>query len=239
MKIRILFIMLTGTLFSDIGSDFVKNGGGALELRTHQYINLVIPFLPENPNILEAGARYGLDTVRFARNWPKGHIFAFEPVKVFYDRMINSVQRGKFTNVSTFNFGLFSKTGLQSFYYAEKCGGASSFLPDNGVCDYGDKMMILPCRRADEWAAEHNVTRIDFMWLDMEGAEIYMLKAAKNLLATTKVILTEINFREFRTGSTTFDELKSYLESQGFTLHKIWGSATWQATGMFVKSDLL
>lgn len=69
----------------------------------------------------------------------------------------------------------------------------------------------------------------------MEGAEYYVLSSATKILSSVKVILTEINFREFRQGSTQYSLLKEYLESQGFELKKIWGSPTWQATGLFIK----
>lgn len=230
----ISFLVLK-TLQADIGDDFVNKISCPAELKTEEYLELVAPYLPSNPYILEAGAHSGEDTIIIAKRWPKGPVFAFEPVPKFYDNILNKVRSQKVYNVLPFPFGLFSTTGLHTFYYSQKCGGASSFLPDNGVVNYDDLTITLPCKNLDEWANENRIDHIDFMWLDMEGAEYYALSAAPKILRTVKVILTEINFREFRKGSTQYSVLKEYLESQGFVLKNIWGSPSWQATGLFIR----
>lgn len=241
IKVGCLFVLCMGKLCGDVGSEFVQAGREANELTTSEYLSLVAPFLPSNPHILEAGAHGGEDTVLLARAWPNGHVFAFEPVKSFFQMILNNLKAKKISNVSAFPIGLFSTSGNRTFYYSQSCGGASSFLPAGEVPDvhYNDKEMTLPCQNLDEWAAEHGVDHIDFMWLDMEGTEHYVLSSAPKILKTTKVILTELNFRSFRVGHTLYDTLKPFLESEGFTLHRIWGSATWQGTGMFVRTELL
>lgn len=226
-------------LFANAGDDFVQNGKIHNELTTDEYLAILSPFLPENPRILEAGAHSGEDTVLLGGYWPKGHIFAFEPVEKFYNNLLENLRKHKISNVSSFPIGLFSTSGERTFYYSQNCGGASSFLPDHGVVEYNDMTLTLPCKNLDEWANEHGVDSIDFMWLDMEGGEYYMLSTAPKILSTTRVILSEINFREFRTGSTQYETLKTFLEEQGFVLHMIWGSPYWQATGLFVRAELL
>ncbi len=234
-----LFFLHTTLSYADVGTDFVENGICPNELQTMEYLSLVSSFLPSNPNILEAGAHSGEDTILLASFWPNGHVFAFEPVPKFFDNLQVNVEKFRLTNVSCYPFGLFSTSGDHVFYYSQNCGGASSFLPDNGVVDYDDVAVILPCMNLDEWAHENHVDQIDFMWLDMEGAEYHVLSTAPETLRKTKVILTEINFREFRTGSTQYYTLKNLLESQGFVLHKIWGNPQWQATGLFIRPELL
>ena len=78
--------------------------------------------------------------------------------------------------------------------------------------NYNDVQMTLPCMTLDDWASFYSVDHIDFMWLDMEGAEYYMLSASPKILQTTKVILSEINFKSFREGHTLYDTLKPFLE---------------------------
>ena len=239
--LTLILPLLMSNLAADIGSEFIKNGGGPNELTTSEYISIASRFLPENPQVLEAGAHSGEDTALFAKQWPKGEIFAFEPVPHFFERILSSIQSKNISNVQAFPFGLFSFTGKQEFYYSQNCGGASSYLPDGKMpeTNYEDIQMTLPCMTLDDWADKYAVDHIDFMWLDMEGAEFYMLNASPKMLATTKVILTELSFRSFREGHTLYSTLKPFLESQGFTLHMIWGSANWQATGLFVKTELL
>lgn len=68
----------------------------------------------------------------------------------------------------------------------------------------------------DEWAVQNNVDHIDFMWLDMQGAEMKMLQGAPQILKNVSVIYTEVNFYEVYAGCPTYPEYRAWLESQGF-----------------------
>jgi len=48
--------------------------------KPHQFVDIVAPYLPANPVIIEAGAFNGSDTIKLAKKWPQATIHAFEPV---------------------------------------------------------------------------------------------------------------------------------------------------------------
>lgn len=197
---------------------------------------LVFPFLSENPNILEAGAHYGEDTVILSRKWPKGTVYAFEPCPHSFQMLKSSTQ--DFKNVKIFPFGLFSTTGRVKFNINVITDGSSSLFSDNhipGVTWYRDSPTLIYCMNLDEWAASEDVDHIDYMWLDMEGAELAMLTAAPKILNTVRAISTEVNFREFRKGMAQFADMRAFLERNGFTLYKIWGVRDWQGTAVFIR----
>jgi len=81
---------------------------------------------------------------------------------------------------------------------------------------------------------ENHITHIDYMWLDMEGAELIALKSSSRILSTVKVISTEVNFKEYRKGMALFEEFNSFLLNSGFILHKIWGTYG-QATAIYIR----
>jgi len=194
-------------------------------------------FLPENPVILEAGACGGEDTVNFPKVWPECTVHAFEPVPAFFETLKKSVHN--LSNVHLYNFGLFTKTGEYKFYLCQgqTPGGASSLFPSAGMpeCQYDERPISIFCKNLDEWAQEYMVDHIDYMWLDMEGAEYYVLSSAPRMLKTVRVITCELNFREFRKKMTQFEDLYNFLTKEGFVLYKIWGSPTWQAVGIFIR----
>lgn len=241
IKTGFTFFLCSGTAWGDVGDEFIAHLNCPTELTTAEYISIVERFLPLNPNILEAGAHSGEDTVIFAEKWPQGQIFAFEPVPRFFQRILSNLEFKKIANVKAYPVGLLSETGERLFYYSQNCGGASSYLPDNHLPEiyYNDAPMMLPCITLDDWALQQGVDHIDFMWLDMEGAEYYALHSSLKILCTVKVIITELNFRDFRVGHTLYGTLKPFLEEQGFVLYMIWGNPNWQATGLFVKKELL
>lgn len=103
---------------------------------------------------------------------------------------------------------------------------------------YNDVCLDVECVNLDEWATNNNIQKIDYMWLDMEGAEYNVLSAAPKILSTVTAISLEGNFREFRKGFILFTEVKRLLEESGFYLYKIWGSPTWQVTAVFIRKQL-
>lgn len=208
------------------------------ECKDGDELNIVKQFLPNNPIILEAGACGGEDTVKFKKFWPECTVYAFEPVIEFYNRLKNNIEH--LENVYIFNHGLFTKTGLYEFNLCQgqTPGGASSLFPSNKLpeAQYDEREIQIYCKNLDEWADENNVSCIDYMWLDMEGSEYYVLNSSPKILKTVKVISCELNFREFRKGMTQFNDIYNFLINNGFYLYKLWGSPTWQAVGIFIKS---
>lgn len=216
----------------DINSlPWVSSGKDGDELRW------VKQFLPDEPIILEAGACGGEDTINFPKIWPKCTVHAFEPVPSFFENLKKYV--GNIQNINLYPFGLFTKTGTYSFYLCQgqTPGGASSLFPSADLPEskYDERPVTIFCKNLDEWAQENNIKFIDYMWLDMEGAEYYVLSSAPRILKTVKVISCELNFREFRKGMPQFEDLYNFLINEGFILYKIWGSPTWQAIGIFMR----
>lgn len=68
----------------------------------------------------------------------------------------------------------------------------------------------------DSWAKKNHISKIDFLWLDMQGSEFQMLKASPEILKTVQVIQTEVSRKPFYEGTIVLDEGKAWLESQGF-----------------------
>ncbi len=221
--------------------NFVKDDNIINELTTEEYVDIIRPFLPENPHILEAGAHGGQDTVILAQSWPLGTLYAFEPVLKFVEFTKREIVKHKVNNVQLFPLALSVSSGEQSFYYSTTIGAASSLLEDNGleICNYQDTLMKVQSTNLDEWAQKNQIDHIDFMWLDIEGSELPVLRSAPNVLKTVKVILTEVNFLEFRKNSTQYQDLYEFLTTNGFTLYRIWGNPKWQGNALFVRSELV
>ena len=96
----------------------------------------------------------------------------------------------------------------------------------------------VSCITLNEWAAMNKISRIDFMWLDMEGYELYALQNALNILSSVSAIYTEISFELIRENSCLYDDLKAFIEKQGFV--EVW-KRSWssrQGDALFMRKDL-
>jgi FkbM family methyltransferase len=207
------------------------------------------PFLPNNPIILEAGVCDANDTISMVNLWPEATIYGFEPNPDLYPIAERKIR--PFKNIFLYPLALFDRIGKITFYKSGSIPGASSVLFDNldyinmpedieynGV-NYRDTSVTVDCTTIDHWSEVTRVNQIDYIWLDTEGAELYILQNAKRILPTVRVISIEVNFHEFRVGMTQFSDLYSFLTENGFKIKYIWGRSDWQGVAVFVNASLV
>jgi FkbM family methyltransferase len=218
----------------------------ALQLSAHRMLPSMAQFLPENPVILEAGAFEGEDAVVMSQVWPKGIIHTFEPVPLLY--LKTKAKTFNCKNVRCYQMALSETTGKAKFYVSSDnendVSGSSSLLePKEHLKIYPsvkfNRSIEVQTINLDEWAQINNVDHIDFMWLDMQGAELAMLKACPNILKTVKLIFIEIAFAETYKNMPLYQEVRPWLESQGFTViyEETCGAAKAEGNALFIRTS--
>lgn len=183
--------------------------------------DLVRLYIPNNPVILEAGAHFGEDTIKMKEIWPNSTVYAFEPHPDNYQRLIQTTRHHD--KVFCYPLALSDINGSAKFYRCRLHEGASSLLHSAPFKQalYNDQVAILvQCLTLDEWARQNNVDHIDFCWLDMEGAELKMLKESTVILPTITAIYIEVNFQEFRTEMVQYTDIRNFFEQHGF--EQVW-----------------
>jgi len=191
--------------------------------------------LPENPIILEAGGHIGRDTIKMKKIWPESTIYTFEPVPALFEQLKKNTAHLK--QVYCYPYALSNKTGKQTLYVSSGRSDACSSLKEPKECLETNPTIIfentieVPTITIDEWAQQNNIKKIDFMWLDLQGAELEALKSAQTILANTHVIHVEINITERYKNMPLFEEIDSWLQKQNFRCdiktmhHETWGDA--------------
>jgi FkbM family methyltransferase len=192
-------------------------------------------FLPEDPIILEAGGHYGEDTIKMKEVWPQATMYVFEPLPRSFDIMTQSTRHLFF--VFSYPYALTKFSGVTDFYVNESNMGACSIgIPVSwNKNEFNEKPVQVQCTTINKWAQINNISRVDFMWLDMEGAELDALENGLDILKTVQAIYTEISFVPIRQGSCLYKDLKCFLEQQGFC--EVWKSADCGRSGdaLFVR----
>ena len=217
--------------FEGFGSDFRDNP-----------LDLIAIFLPPNPVIFEAGGHYGTDTARFADKWPQSTILSFEPNPSAFARLLEVSKR--YDNIFPFPLALAHFNGTSVFYVCYGTTGdnpifegASSLLPasEGMKIHYQGPQILVDCVRLDDWCKSNHVEKIDFMWLDLEGMELQVLRNAPEILKTVSVVFVETNFQEFRIGMTQYTTLKSFMEESGFKMLSHWYAENLQGNAIFIR----
>jgi FkbM family methyltransferase len=165
--------------------------------------------------VADVGARNGLE-------WPASlsratHLFGFEPNKVEYDKLIRHQTDAQRLNITQtifgkedyFNCAVWSATEERPFYITQG-PGACTLMGEDEPSVTGNMWMDwvgqsyheahtkvvsttnMTCRRLDELFSDG--VDIDFLKIDVEGAELDVLEGAKGLLGDKRVSIIKTEF---------------------------------------------
>lgn len=180
-------------------------------------------FLPVNPIIIDCGAHIGIDSV--ALSTIKGSkIFAIEPLEHLYKQLISNTAH--LTNIKCSMVALNDFDGKAEMYVSSGDSDASSSLlkPLKHLEDHPDVLfnhaIQVNCLTLDSWALQHNIEKIDLLWLDMQGAELKMLKASEKIFPKVTVVHSEVSMRETYEGVEHYESYKAFMLKHGFKVVK-------------------
>jgi len=165
----------------------------------------------ENPVIVEIGAHYGEDSMRFLETFENPTIYCFEPdprnIKVF-KKHINH------PNIVLCEFALSNINGSAEFfqsydpggqnnvpekydwisfqdYKIEKLSNSGSSSLKRGYKKTLQESVEVETRRFDTWCEDNNVDFVDFVWIDVQGAERDVILGMGDAIRSVKYIWME------------------------------------------------
>jgi 2-O-methyltransferase len=176
--------------------------------------------------IFEIGSHFGVDTEKIYELSNQANIHSFEPdprnFKILQNRSIDKI--AKLNNVAISDligkaeFHLSSgKAYLEDKLLADNPWSASSSLkaPKKHLerhpwVKFDDKVKVITLT-LDYYCKVNNITTIDFIWCDVQGAEDLVLKGAKESLQKTKYFYTEFCNEELYEGELNLDQILKLL----------------------------
>jgi FkbM family methyltransferase len=195
-----------------------------------------------NPSfILDCGACDGLDSVIYSRLLPNSEIYAIEARRDNYSELTSNIDEFDCKNIVPGNFCLDDQAGVIDFYVSSGQSGKSEW-------DTGNKSssMLFPTGHIKEhpWCKfdrekiqavrfdSLGIKKIDFVHLDVQGAELKVLDGMGEVLDAVKMIWCEVATVSLYDGQPLKAEVEKYLSFKGFkktkdTSHKF-GDQLWQ-----------
>ena len=192
-----------------------------------QSLAIAARFLPSNPVIVEAGSYHGETALEMVRRWPAATIYSFEPVPELFAIVQENTRAFKAIHPS--DLALSDKVGTAVFHLSAMEGKPDASLGSGSLLEPShhlegfpwvkfENVITVSTTTLDAWASFNHVPSIDFIWLDVQGAEFTVLKAAPVILKTVKVIMAEVEFVELYKGQSLYAEMRPWLEARGFVL---------------------
>jgi len=188
----------------------VRNGEGWLANRLAQE-----PSLGANPVFFDVGANNGIWSILAAQHNPHINVHAFELTPETYEELIGHVF--KFGNVRTNPIGLFSRNGEIEIFRNRSSATTGAFLHPRDVTSETFTSRVM---RGDDYLSEHGIERLNLLKIDVEGAEMEVLKGFSDALARGAIDVIQFEYAEFNIAARTF--LKDYYEFlDGFRIGRL------------------
>jgi FkbM family methyltransferase len=134
---------------------------------------------------------------------------------------VNILQKRGIKNV--FQAVLDETPGSVEFLITNNNGQSSSILELNTVLDVHPEIrviqkLILNTDTLENFVRKHTLPDgcLEFIVMDIQGAELRVLRGSPNTLKHCKMLLTEISSEELYKGLGLFKDLNLFLEEQGF-----------------------
>lgn len=168
--------------------------------------------------VLDIGASVGAWTVPMARRLgAAGRVYAFEPVPANRARLERAVTANVLDNVSISAFALGDSARSVDMWLKSSQTGANTGTA--AVVPTGTGHLTVSMRALDDWAVEQKLHRLDFIKLDVEGAEFFVLAGAEAVLARHRpLILAEFDAYWVSTHGRTTDDVTRWAMAHDYQM---------------------
>lgn len=147
-------------------------------------LELILTLLQPGMTFVDVGANVGLFSIPAARKLQHGRVLAFEPCSWTYQRLLRNARLNNITNLLPVHTALGDRVGeaLLQVNVPGKDG-----LNTLGRPIHPDSQVIatepVSIATLDALLLQHNVSHVDVMKVDVEGAELFVFRGAMSLLS--------------------------------------------------------
>lgn len=160
----------------------------------------------DRPYILDCGANIGLSVIYFKQLYPHCTIVAFEADKAIFETLSRNVQSFGYENVELLNRAVWDSETELNFTSDGGDGGRLSIPEDK-------PSQVVQTIRLRNYLER----KIDFLKLDIEGAETAVLEDCADRLSNVECLFVE--YHSFAGQPQSFHVLTGVLAQAGFRLH--------------------
>jgi FkbM family methyltransferase len=186
-----------------------------------------LEYLSEGMTVFDVGAHVGKLTLIFSRSVGQGCVHAFEPGREAFSRLTNVCQEARLRNVVLNHLALAEQDGQVTLNVYDDDHLAWSTQAHRPLEKYGIDVQPVSTEEiasstVDLYCDKNNVTKIDLLKVDVEGAELQVLTGARRMLESQLIACVAFEF-----GQTTFDmgnepdEIEAYLNGMGYRVRNV------------------
>ncbi len=186
-----------------------------------------LEYLRENMTVFDVGANVGELTLLFSRFVEGGGVHAFEASADVYKKLeLVCAAAGK-RNVVLNHLALSDRNGFVRLHVYDDAYSSFNSQAARPLKNYGLDLEPIgveetPATTVDDYCASKKIERIDLLKIDVEGAELQVMRGARRMLKSKRIRCLTFEF-----GQTTFDmgnspeEIEAFLKEMDYKIRNI------------------
>jgi len=189
--------------------------------------------LKENEVMIDIGANTGYYTLQLAKKFQASKIISIEADPQTCEILKNNCKLNYLTNVDILNKAVSDKKGQVEFFQRMQSGTSSIYSINSD-----EKKINIQTNTLDNILKEYQ--NISWIKVDVEGAELSVLRGATQVLKKTKNILIEVHEHVLTKNNENPQEIIHILKNNGFEIRlfpEFWNQQT--SPNKALKSDYI
>ncbi len=180
----------------------------------------VAQHLQSGATFADVGAHIGYYSLKAAAVvGPSGHVIAIEPNPETIQRLRDNIRASGASIITVQPVACYDSEATLDLYSAPRSNTGESSISRINASQEGPILTSyrVRARSLDTIITEMGVSRVDVIKIDVEGAELMVLKGAMETLAKYRPFLVvELNEWQLRSMGTSSDEVIRFLHSHGY-----------------------
>ncbi|MBI1257811.1 MAG: FkbM family methyltransferase [Chloroflexi bacterium] len=170
--------------------------------------------------VFDVGGNVGQISLLAAKRAPQGSVHVFEPAKDNYQRLLANIEINHFKNVTP-NKNAVSNRKFDLTIYAPRTynTGAISAYPDAAWETDAETVQAI-C--LDDYVTERQLTRVNVMKIDVEGAEMDVLEGSQQLLRDYRPqVFMEVTASILARANQTPKQVFDFWKALNYSIYRI------------------
>jgi len=186
--------------------------------------------------IFDIGACEGLSSVRYFSIFPKSTMYAFEPVPDNFLHILKNKKKYNLKKLNPFKLGLSSEKGEATFYISSGKPPNKDTPKDNST-NFGNKSsslykpgktkevhpwlefkesITINTETLENFCKTEKIKTIDFIHMDVQGAELMVLEGANKMISNINSIWLEVEKIPLYEGQALKSDIEKFLLKNNF-----------------------
>ena len=173
--------------------------------------------IKKNDIVLDIGANIGYYSLIFAKLvGDSGKVFSFEPESENFKILKKNIEVNGYNNVILEQKIVSNADGKSTLYVSEKAGSHRIYKPDNYV-----ESLEIESISMDSYIEKNNIKKINFIKIDVEGAELNVLQGIQKILDSNKhiILFTEFSPNQIKSCGLKPVDMINFLTNNKFKIY--------------------